>query len=89
MSSLPYDAKENQEFPGRGEAPASVNYSARLSSPLAGPAESEFTTSLSARFPSTLRQDALPREMAVLAYHFWETRGCPRASPEDDTDVYR
>lgn len=48
-------------------------------------AEPELPLSLAAQFPSTLRQEALPRELAVLAYHFWETRGCLRGSLEDDT----
>ena len=46
----------------------------------------EYSASLSARFPSALRNKALIGEAAVLAYHFWESRGCPRSS-QDEQDV--
>lgn len=46
----------------------------------------EYSPSLAARFPSALRNKTLIGEAAVLAYHFWESRGCPRSS-EDEQEV--
>jgi hypothetical protein len=46
----------------------------------------EYSSSLAARFPSALRNKALIGEAAVLAYHFWESKGCPRSS-EDEQDA--
>jgi hypothetical protein len=44
----------------------------------------EYSPSLSARFPSALRNKTLVGEAAVLAYHFWESRGCPRNSEDEE-----
>jgi hypothetical protein len=46
----------------------------------------EYSPSLAARFPSALRNKTLIGEAAVLAYHFWESRGCPRSS-QDEQDA--
>jgi hypothetical protein len=46
----------------------------------------DYSPSLAARFPSALRNKTLIGEAAVLAYHFWESRGCPRSS-EDEQDL--
>jgi hypothetical protein len=44
----------------------------------------EYSPFLSARFPSALRHKALVGEAAVLAHQFWESRGCPRNSEEEE-----
>jgi hypothetical protein len=47
----------------------------------------EYSPSLAARFPSTLRNKALIGEAAVLAYQFWESRGCPRNCEDEEFAV--
>jgi hypothetical protein len=67
------------------------HYVARLDTPVYTPAlidaEPEYSPSLAARFPSALRNKAQIVEAAALAYHFWESMGCPRRSSEEESSA--
>lgn len=86
MRRFTYNAPEHPDFVAYPRQASVIDHPPEPYPASSDCSDPEFPPSLAARFPSALRQRALSRETAVLAYHFWEARGCQRSSSEEEQD---